>query len=78
MQSSPKRPNGGVYGQDNLHLYKELLQGDEQITKVCRFVEKEWPGYHKLDGRITRILVESTRDIKEEVQQCRICEVPMD
>lgn len=35
--------------EDNLQLYKELLKGDKQLTKSCRFVEEEWPGYHKLD-----------------------------
>lgn len=37
--------------EDNFKLYQQLLKNDDNLMKVCKFVEtKNWPGYHQLDA----------------------------
>lgn len=35
--------------EDNLLLYRELLAKDENLVRICEFVDEKWPGYHQLD-----------------------------
>lgn len=35
---------------NNLEYYKEMLKKDDQLVKICGFIENKWPGYHKLDS----------------------------
>lgn len=35
--------------EDNFIFYKECLERDETLSRICGFIENNWPGYHKLD-----------------------------
>lgn len=35
---------------DNLIFYREILEKDDKLVKICGFIEQKWPGYHQLDG----------------------------
>lgn len=35
--------------EDNYNLYVEILNNDECYTRVCRYVQTDWPSYHQLD-----------------------------
>lgn len=35
--------------ENNFQYYKQVMEEDEKLKKVCNFVEEEWPSFHKLD-----------------------------
>lgn len=34
---------------ENFDTYRRALAGDEEYSRICGFVEKGWPGFHKLN-----------------------------